>query len=144
MWLRLLESLHGYAGALAVVALLHPAVLLRRGRALSRGLKWSVGLTSGFVALAFGLGIVIYEDYRSLVKRPLFAADRTAGMLFETKEHLAFAVVCLAFGGAACALLAPRQDRALRRLAAQLYAAAFVLGCVVGGLGTYIAAVRSF
>lgn len=144
MWLRLLETLHGHAGVLAVVALLHPAILLRRGRVLSVGLKLSVGLTTAFTALAFGLGIAIYEDYRALVKRPLFALDRGVGLLFETKEHLAFAVICLALGGAACALLAPKQDKALRRLAAGIYGAAFVLGAVVAGLGTYVAAVRSF
>ena len=50
MLLRLLESLHGHFGILAAVALMHPAILLRRGRALSRGMRWSIGLTAAVTA----------------------------------------------------------------------------------------------
>ena len=44
--LRLLESVHGHLGVLTAVALVHPAILLRRGLPLSRGARWSVWLTT--------------------------------------------------------------------------------------------------
>lgn len=142
--LQLLESIHGHLGVLAAVALLHPAVLLRDGRPLSGGIRWAVGLTAGVTASAFALGLTIYEPYRELVKRPLFVEAPSAGWLFETKEHLAYAVVALTLGAAVSALAAPRRERRLRRLAALLFALAAALCFTVVGLGTYIASVRSF
>ena len=144
MWLRLLESVHGHFGILAAVALVHPAWLLRRGRPLSRGARWSVGLTALVTCGAFGLGLLLYEPYRAQVKRRLFAYSRDAGWLFETKEHLAFAVIALTLGATAAALLTPRDDARTRRLAAAAYAAAALLCFVVAGLGTYVASLRSF
>lgn len=142
--LRLLESLHGHLAVLAVAALVHPAITLRRGRPLPFRTKLSVGFATLFSALAFGSGAFIYGDYRRLVKRPLFHDDATAGLFFETKEHLAFFVLCLALGGAVVAFAAPRDAEEQRRLGGHLYAAAAVLGLVTLGLGTFIAAVRGF
>ncbi|MGF1464925.1 MAG: hypothetical protein ACFCGT_02225 [Sandaracinaceae bacterium] len=142
--LRLLTDIHGHLGVLAAVALIHPALLLRRGRPLTRGMRWAVTLSTGLVTLAFGLGIGLYEPYRAEVRRPLFFASRTAGLLFETKEHLAFMALCLALGGAACALGAPRGDPGLRRLAAALFLGAALLAGAVVALGTYVASVRTF
>lgn len=141
---RILESVHGLFGVLAAAALLHPAISLRRGLPLSRGMRWSLGLTTAVVAGAFALGLTIYEDYREVVKRGLFAKAPEVGFLFETKEHLAFAVLALALGGGVAALVAPRDGRELRRAAGTLFALAFVGCCVVVGLGVYIAAVASF
>ncbi len=141
---RILESVHGLFGVLAAAALLHPAISLRRGLPLSRGMRWSLGLTTAVVAGAFALGLTIYEDYRGVVKRGLFAKAPEVGFLFETKEHLAFAVLALALGGGVAALVAPRDGRELRRAAGTLFALAFVGCCVVVGLGVYIAAVASF
>lgn len=141
---ELLATVHGHLGVLAAAALLHPAILLRRGRPLSRGLRWSVGLTTAVTAGAFALGVGIYEDYRAIVKRPLFVADPTAGFLFETKEHLAYAVIALALGAAVVAFAAPRSQASLRQLAAALYAAAALACVAVVGLGTYVSSVESF
>lgn len=140
----LVESIHGHLGVLAAAALLHPAILLRDGRPLSRGIRWSLGLTSAVTAGAFGLGLTIYEPYRAQVKRPLFVESPDAGWLFETKEHLAYVVLALTVGATVCALAAPRRRRALRRLAALLFAAASAVCLAVVGLGTYLAAVRGF
>ena len=142
--LRILESIHGHLGVLAAVALLHPAILLRNGRALSRGLWWSVVLTTGLVVAAFATGLFIYEDYRAEVKRPLFLQNPTVGYLFETKEHVAWAVICLALGAGVAALVAPRSARGARRAAALVYAVAAILSLVTAGLGTYVAAVAGF
>lgn len=148
MFLRLLESLHGHFGVLAAVALIHPAWLLRRGKPLSRGARWSVGLTALVTTAAFTLGLSIYEDYRETVKRRLFAFSSDAGWAFETKEHLAFAVVALTAGATVAAFATAGQRtpeaRRIRRLAAAAYAAAAVLCLVVVGLGTYVASMRSF
>jgi hypothetical protein len=142
--LRLLESVHGHLGILAAVALLHPAILLRKGRALSRGLWWSVVLTTAFVVLAFATGIAIYDDYRELVKPDLFRADPTAGLLFETKEHAAWAVLVLSLGAGVVATLAPKESNQLRQSAALMYAVAFAISAITVALGTYVAAVRGF
>lgn len=142
--LRILTSAHGFIGVLATAALLHPAILMRKGRPLSRGAKYSIALSTLFAVAAFAMGILIYEDYRSHVKRVLFSVNPTAGYFFETKEHLAFVVVSLAVGGAVCAFAAPNKAPQLRRAAAAAYLTASLLATVVGCLGTYVTAVHSF
>lgn len=142
--MRLFESLHGHAGILAVAALLHPALLLRKGWPLTRGTKLAVLLSTGFAVVAFASGVSIYEGYRATVKRPLFAVAPDAGWLFETKEHLAFVVVCFALGAGIAAVSAPRDAIAHRRAASRLYAAAALLALVVAGIGTYVASIRGF
>jgi hypothetical protein len=141
---RILASIHGHLGVLAAAALTHPMFLLRRGQQLSRGSRLSLILSTLFAVLAFSFGIAIYEGYRSSVKRVLFVMNERAGFLFETKEHLAFAVVALALGGAACALLAPPEDRQLRKAAAAAYFSAAAIAITVCVLGTYVAAVHGF
>lgn len=143
-WDRLWEAIHGHLGVLAAVALVHPAILMWRGRPLSRGARWSVGLSSALTVGAYSFGLASYGAYREVVKRELFATDRAAGLLFETKEHLAYVTVALAIGGCACALLAPRSADETRRTAARLYAVAAALCALVGALGTYVASVRGF
>jgi hypothetical protein len=142
--LRILESIHGHFGALAVIALVHPAIVLRRGCPLSRGARLSVWLTTLTCGAAFGLGVFIYGDYRALVKADLFRISAHVGFLFETKEHLAFATLALALGAGAAALLAPPEAREVRRLSAVLYAAAAVLCLVVAALGTFVRSVHGF
>ena len=142
--LRLLESVHGHLGILAAAALLHPAILLRKGRALSRGLWWSVALTTGLVVFAFGTGLSIYDDYRAVVKPELFRASASAGLLFETKEHTAWAVLVLSLGAGAVAALAPKEGKHMRQSAALMYAVAAAICLFTVALGTWAAAVRSF
>lgn len=142
--LRLLESWHGQLGILAVAALVHPAILLRRGKVLSRGAKLAIVLATMLVVVAFGSGVFIYDDYRELVKRDLFKASPTAGLLFETKEHLGYGAMALAVGAAVCALAAPRKAIELRRLSAIAFAGSAALTLAVGVLGNWIAAVWSF
>ncbi len=142
--LRLLEALHGHLGVLAAIALVHPAWLLRKGRPPSRGTRWATGLSAALVAGAYGLGIGIYGAYRQHVKPALFRASAEVGMLFETKEHIAYAVTGLAIGAAVLALAAPRDRGDLRRVAAGAFSVAALLCLVTACLGTYIAAVRSF
>ena len=144
MWLRVLESVHGHAGILACAALIHPAILLRRGRPLSRGMKISVIATGVVTTLAFGLGLALYEDYRATIRRRLFERAPDVGFLFETKEHLAWAVLCLTLGATVAALVAPREAKRVRQSAAVAYAAAAVLACIVASLGTWVAAVEGF
>lgn len=142
--LRILETIHGHLGILAAVALLHPAITLRRGKPLSRGRWWSVVLATATTVAVFATGLWIYDDYREHVRRPLFAESPTVGFLFETKEHIAWAVLSLALAAGAAALLAPRQAPSIRKAAALLYATAAVICFLTAGLGTYVAAVRGF
>jgi len=143
-FLRIIEAVHGHLGILATVALLHPALRLRKGRPMSRGTRWSVLLTTAATVLTFGIGLAIYPDYRALVKPGLFELSPATGLMFETKEHLAFAVVCLAVGAGVCAFAAPKGAPSLRRAAAWAYAGAGLLCLLVVILGTYVASRGSF
>ncbi|MBX7195403.1 MAG: hypothetical protein K1X94_25330 [Sandaracinaceae bacterium] len=142
--LRLLESVHGHLGALAAVALLHPAILLWRGRPAGRGARWSIGLTALLTAVAFGGGILIYADYRRVVKRALFREDMTAGFLFETKEHLALVALCLCLGAVLPALAKGPEGEGQRRLAARMFAGAAALAWLLGALGVWVHSTRGF
>lgn len=142
--LRVLQAGHGYLAVLAVVALIHPAILLRRGLPLSRGARWALGLSTLVTVVAFSSGIVIYGSYRRLLKPDLLASNLPVAMLFETKEHLAFCVVSFAVGAFVAAIAAPRSASGLRKTAAAVFAAAAALGLVTIGLGTYVAAVKDF
>lgn len=142
--LRLIESIHGHVGALAAVALLHPAVFLWKGRPATRGVRLSIGLTTLLVTLAFGMGIGIYGDYRAVVKRPLFRDDLTAGLLFETKEHLAFVALALTLGAVLPSLAVGPEGEGQRRMAARLWAGAALACWTVGALGTWVQSVRGF
>lgn len=141
---RILEALHGHAGVLAAAALLHPALLLRRGAPLSFRTRLAVGLTVATVLAAFGSGLVVYGTYVARVRVGLFLVDPRAGLLFETKEHVAFAVTAMTAGAGVCAWFAPREARELRRAAAVVFATAAALCLGVSALGTYIASVHGF
>ena len=136
---RILIALHGYMGVLCAVALLHPAILMRRGQALSRGARWSIALTTLSTIAAFGLGIFMYEDYRNQVKRDLFRISSQTGLLFETKEHLAFYALVLAWTGCALVFAAPEDDA--RRLARLAFGASAALVLAVGAMGSIVASV---
>lgn len=141
---RLLESVHGHLGILCTVALLHPAMLMRRGLPLSRGARWSLGLTMLVTVAAFAMGISIYEPYRATVKRTLVFQHPRVAVLFETKEHLAFVVLALALGAGIAAWFAPSDAVETRRACARVFAAATLLCLVVGALGTLAASVQGF
>lgn len=142
--LRFATSVHGHVGALAAIALLHPAILLWNGRPATRGVRWTIGLSTGLLGLAYSMGIWLYGDYRAQVKRPLFRIDAAAGYLFETKEHLAFVAVALAIGAILPSLLEGPDNADLRRLAARLWAGAALSCCAVGALGTWVESVHGF
>jgi len=144
MVVRILESIHGHLGVLAMVALLHPTLLLWRGRPLSRGARWSVGLSTALTLAVTGFGIWIYGAYRRDLKPTLVREHFDAAMLFETKEHLAFVVLALALGAGIAAFMAPREAQDARRLAARVYAVATALALVTAALGTYVASIQGF
>lgn len=141
---RILEAVHGHFAVLAAAALLHPAILLRQGQPMSRRTRWAVALTAIAAVLAFGSGSFLYPAYIARVRVPLFLRDARAGMMFETKEHLAFAIVALSSGAAVCAWLAPAEARELRRAAAAVFAMSAALCLAVVALGTYVAGVHGF
>lgn len=118
--------------------------LLRRGKPLSRHNVWAVVGAAAATSATFALGLLLYGDYRSGVKRQLFAESLRAGLLFETKEHLAVLVLCSTLGAAFAALVAPAARSDLRRAAALLFAVAATACLVTAGLGAGVAAVRDF
>ena len=143
-WLRWAAALHGYLGVLAVAALLHPAIVLRRGRVLSRSNRWSVVASTALVVGTYTAGLALYGGYRELVKRALFTQSFRAGLLFETKEHLAVVALCFAVGGCVAALAAPSGSAATRRTAALLFAVSAMTTLLLVFIGTHVGSVRSF
>lgn len=142
--LRLLETLHGHFGVLAAAALLHPAILMRKGKPLSRGTRLSVSLTTLLTAIAFVSGLYIYGDYVHEVRAGLFHANERAGLLFETKEHLAFGAFATALGAGLCALFAPKSATEVRRACALVYAISAAMCLLTVALGSYVASVHGF
>lgn len=141
---RWLSSVHGYLGVLSLVGLIHPALLLRSGKPLSRRARLAMVLATLLSLAVFASGIAIYGAYREHVKRGLFGDSIRAGLFFETKEHLAVLVVSFALGGCVAALLAPRSANASRRAAAVFYAVAALVALIVVSLGTYVSGIRGF
>ena len=144
--LRLVERLHGHLGVLSLAALLHPAILLRRGKRRAHVAVVSATLLPTVTA---GLGLFLYPAYRSELRRDVFVESLALGNAFERKEHLALAAVLLAWTGAFAYLASMRTDNGSRaaraaRAALVAYSISFVLACVAAGLGTLVASHRSF
>ncbi len=143
--LRLQEHVHGHLGWLAAIALVHPAIILRRPK---RKAHLSVGLASGLVTVVGWLGVGIYPAYREKLRQPIFADSLFYGYLFERKEHLAFGAIVLAWAGTVAYTAAVRARgegvAALRRAAHVAFVASAGLALVAAVLGTLVAAHRTF
>lgn len=138
--LRLLERIHGHLGWLTVAALIHPAIMLRNPK---RRARLSVTLAALFATVAGGFGAFIYPSYSKLLRRAIYTASMRHGLLFERKEHLAFAAIALAWAG--CLLhLAARDSEPRARAAHMAFVASAALTLVVATLGTIVAVFRSF
>ena len=142
---RLTEHIHGHLGWLATATLLHPAIVLR---SRTRRAHLAVGLSTGLVTVAAGLGLWLYVAYRARLKQGIFLQAEAVGLLFERKEHLAFGAVMLAWAGAAAYFAAPRATpttrERLRTIAFQSFCASAALSVLVAILGTVVAVYRSF
>ena len=146
--LRALEKIHGHLGWLTVVALLHPAILLRNPH---RRAATSVILATVLTTLVSLLGAGIYPLYRKLLRTSIFRISLQYGFAFERKEHLAIMVVCLAWAGCLMHLGFYRRYNAQFKTHVILAKCAhwsFVLAALgafgVANIGTMIAIVRSF
>ncbi|MGH7294493.1 MAG: hypothetical protein ACRELB_06160 [Polyangiaceae bacterium] len=144
--LRVVERIHGHLGWLTVVALLHPAILLRNPR---RRARLSVVLATSLAVATALLGATVYPEYRARLKQHIFIEAPRIGWLFERKEHLAVGAVSLAVAGCLAHLSAPLFDdegtrATVARLAHRAFVAAFVLGVLVGLLGMAVASYKSF
>ena len=143
--LRVAEHVHGHLGWLAAIALVHPAILLRRAK---RRAHLAVGLAVGVVTLVGGLGAAMYPDYRDKLRQSMFQHAPSMGYLFERKEHLAFGAILLAWAGAVAYLAAARLEgdprEHLRKAAHWSFVAAAALALVTAALGTVVAAYKTF
>jgi hypothetical protein len=143
--LRIAEHVHGHIGWLAAIALVHPAILLRRP---TRRAHLSVALAVTAVTVTGAIGVSLYGAYRDTLRQAIFAHAPTMGYLFERKEHLAFGAILMAWAGAvayAAAMRAPGSARvSMRRAAHWAFVAAAVLAVVTAVLGTIVAAYRTF
>lgn len=136
------RTLHGHLGLLAAIALVHPAITLRPPRSAAAGLRpgtrWSVALATALVTMTTLGGWVLYPGYRAVDKPRLLQGAFEVAMLFETKEHLAFYALVLAWGG--CALVfGPARAVGARRIARLCFGAAAGLAVTVGILGSMVA-----
>jgi hypothetical protein len=142
---RIQEHVHGHIGWLAAIALIHPAIVLRRTK---RRAHLAVGLAAGIVTLAGGMGAYIYGDYRDKLRQSIFQHARIIGYLFERKEHLAFGAVLLAWAGTLAYVGATRVDgdtrERLRKVAHWSFVAAATMAVVTAALGTVIASYKTF
>ncbi|MGZ3416225.1 MAG: hypothetical protein ACXWUG_27320 [Polyangiales bacterium] len=144
MTLRLLERIHGHLGWLAVIALLHPAIVLRNPK---RSARLSVALTLLLVTIVGSLGAWLYHPYSMQLRRDIYLASMRHGLLFERKEHLAFGAIALAWAGGVVHLLpqsAQGDPVARARFVHLTFVAAASIACVVAVMGTLVAAFRSF
>jgi hypothetical protein len=142
--MTLLEAIHGHIGVLAMAALFHPTLLLWSGKPLSRNAKIALAASLTLVATAFTLGLTIYPAYREEVKPELFQTNVLAGVLFDTKEHLAWIALVGAVGAGIAGLVAPPKAAQVRRIAGRVFLGAAIACTLVVGLGTWIASVRGF
>lgn len=142
---RIQEHVHGHIGWLAAIALIHPAIVLRRTK---RRAHLAVGLSVGMVTLAGGLGVSMYADYRDRLRQSIFQHAPAIGFLFERKEHLAFGAFLLAWAGAGAYLAAMKLEgdtrERLRRAAHWSFVAAAAMALVTAVLGTVIASYKTF
>lgn len=141
--LRLLERLHGHLGVLSVASLLHPAILLRRGK---RRAHLAVVSATLLPTVTAGLGLLLYGSYRAQLRREIFVESFALGNAFERKEHLAMGAVLLAWTGAFAYVASLKKDDGGRaaRAACAAYALSFLLACVAAALGTLVASHKSF
>jgi hypothetical protein len=144
MGLRLFEHVHGHLGWLSTLALCHPAVLLRSGR---RRALLAAAIATALVTLTGLLGALIYPAYRAVLKPAIFQASSAMGNAFERKEHLAVAVVALAWVGL-IAHFSECRSRTVTpgrtRIAFIAYSGAAILALASAGLGLAVAAFRTF
>ena len=142
--MTLLEAIHGHVGVLAMIALLHPALILWSGKPLSRNAKLALAASLALVATTFALGLTIYPAYREEVKPELFRTNVLAGVLFDTKEHLAWVALVTAIGAGIAGLTAPPRAAQVRRIAGRVFLAGAIACTLAVGLGVWIASIQSF
>jgi hypothetical protein len=133
----LARILHGHCGLLASIALFHPAWTLSGAAPLRRSTRISVVLATALISVTEVWGWCLYPGYRDGTKRRLLIRAFEMAQLFETKEHLAWFALALAWTGAVVALRGPVG---LRRTARLCFALAAGLALTVGLLGSVVAA----
>lgn len=143
--LRILERIHGHLGWLAVIALLHPVIVLRRPKRrapLAATLSTALALATGI------LGTTIYPEYRVRLKQAIFLDAPTLGWCFERKEHLGLFAIMFALVGCVAHLAAPSFAKERQELVATMahraYLAAFALAALAAILGIAVAVQRTF
>ncbi len=133
---NLARTFHGHLGLLAAVALLHPAITLRGAARLRPGTRWSVAGATALVTVTGAMGWWLYPGYRAQDKPRLLQEAFPVALAFETKEHLAFYAVVLAW--AACGLALGTEGAGPRRAARVAYGVAAALTVAVGVLGSIV------
>lgn len=132
------RGIHGHVAVLGAVACLHPALALRDAGPLRRGTRWAAGLATGLLTAAVAGGWALYPAYRETHKPQLLQQAFGIARLFETKEHLGFYALALAWAGALLAFSA--ASPLTRRTARRCYGFAGAIALVAGALGMVVGA----
>lgn len=97
--LRAIARAHGIAAAVATAAQAVALALLLQRRA-TRARDLAAGAFAALsITLAFALGLLLDDAYRSRLRQRLFLDSPALGWLFERKEHLAFGAILLSWSG---------------------------------------------
>ncbi|HSS39329.1 MAG TPA: hypothetical protein VLT58_11215 [Polyangia bacterium] len=142
--LRAMAHVHGHLGWLSALALLHPAVMLRRP---GRRVFTVAALATALVTAAGALGASVYPRYREVLKPALVSTAPVSAALFERKEHLGVLAVVLAWTGLALVALARGtvEDRIeIGRAAFVAYAGAAIAALGSAAAGLVVGVHRSF
>jgi hypothetical protein len=139
--LRLVEHVHGHIGWLAVLALAHPAILLRKPRRRATLAAFAGTLLTTVAAV---MGATMYSGYRVRLKPALFAEAPAIAWAFERKEHLATAAMLLAWTGLAAHYASRGEPSRLSRLAHRAYVAAALSAGAAATIGVAVACQQSF
>ncbi|MCL2779777.1 MAG: hypothetical protein FWD73_17430 [Polyangiaceae bacterium] len=143
---RAIEHVHGQAGWLSAALLIHPAIALR---SRTRNVGLTVLLSTALATLTSASGAWLYVGYRESLKRDIFQHARSVGLLFERKEHLAFAALMLAWAGVIAYFTSTRAAsigirNSLRTMAFRSFACSAVLAVLTAIFGTWVGIYRSF
>ena len=124
--LHFLEWIHGWLGWASILALAIPAVTLARPRAPRKilviactALATSTGLLGGF----------LYAYYTPMLKRAIYLASVSRGVMMERKEHLAVVGLALAWSG--CLLYVAEGSDAGKRARARAAHTCFIVATAV-------------
>jgi hypothetical protein len=138
MSIALITHLHAWASWLAAIGLLAAVLLFVRRSPLAPRIQ---ALATAVLAVAFGTGVALDNEYRSHLRQRIFLASTKLGWLFERKLHVAFFAMTIGLAAAISAYAARDASRRSASFAAVLTLTAALAACA---MSVYVAMKRGF